>query len=116
MRESTSFLKVIKMSRCKCNFDNTGGTHDYDCPLHPDRNQVRMVKVEYIEGFQAENEKLSERIHRLEEENSRYFERIEKLKNSIEFALSFIKIYTEENEHGTRDITIERLEEDLKGE
>ena len=39
---------------CDCNFDNTGQTHEYNSPMHPNRSAVRVVKVDYIEQLKAE--------------------------------------------------------------
>ncbi len=54
---------------CKCNFDNTGGTHEYSCPEHPDRSRVRNVPVDLDpDGMMAEIKRLQATIDRQERE------------------------------------------------
>lgn len=62
-----------KIMGCDCDFDNTGETHDLDCPIHPDRRAVRVVKVDYVEhlkeelsAVKAENARLRELFNSLE--------------------------------------------------
>jgi len=68
---------------CDCKFNNTGQTHEYDCPLHPDRSAVKMVKVDYIENLQAENKAQAERIKELESDKVRLRDVIGTIRRNI---------------------------------
>ncbi len=55
---------------CNCTFDNTGETHEWDCPLHPNRAEVKMVKVDVynnmlhrIKQLQAKNDTFVKYLH-----------------------------------------------------
>ena len=52
---------------CKCNFDNTGSTHEYDCPLNLNRCAVKVVKVDFIDQLEAEIKRLKERYKEYEQ-------------------------------------------------